>query len=715
MLVLGLLIIDRIKKEGIPCLDGIPSFLYIMINQFNSIFLSNIAVVMTSQLVFNINICVNIDIRKTIVIGEKYMSNKWIIEPGSIHGKNEAGIEMFKKGGDGAIAALIREDIQNSLDAIKDRTKPVKIVVDAKYISEIPGQQELSDVYNQIKSSSYWGHSYDQDIKHIQDILHDSKISVLKVSDFNTEGAAGASSYKKFGNSTHWTALTEVNGQTIKDNANSAGSFGIGKNANMAVTPLRTIFFTSKVDTDKIPYSQGKMTYASIVDPGKKTSSGNDFLYKTSNELPIPGELREFGNFNKRTESGTDLFIPGIDLYDDIYKDIKNAVLNNFLVSIYKGILEVEIISDKGNKQLINKNTLSNIVESLDSKDTLVSYYEALVQENSRYIFEMPSLLNKKGDPIVNAGDIKFYVYQSDDVKGTRKAMMTRGIGMKINNYPEKGGNAFPKGIDFTAVLTVTGDVPNELLHKIENPEHTSWNNKDKFKETPDARILFSELKKFMRSSIEQLLPEATDEIEAYGLEDFLTDDKLENQIKKEDKLPRGISNIKIKKTNKPISLKGAAGTTGSKGNRVGRSIPTNPGNKKSDPGKNGLQRKSRDVGGEGKDSIDVTSYIDSLRSKHFGKEYTVSLKANKDIYKPTLVFEIVGDSSVDTTMRISNINFKNKNYQVHIEGNEIKLSGEQDSFTANENIEMTFDTNMEEEAAFNVKILGKRTKPNEN
>lgn len=652
------------------------------------------------------------------------MMNKWITEMGQRAGRNEASIEMFKKGGDGAIASLIREDIQNSLDAVKDKSKPVKVLIETKYVNKIPGQDGLNEIFTEIKKSKAWGNAYDKDIANIQEILKETKIPVLRIGDFNTKGAEGASTYNKFGNS-NWIALTEVNGQTKKDSASSAGSFGIGKNANMAMSPLRTIYFTSKVEKDASAYSQGKMTYASIVSEEKNKTTGNSYFYKKVDSVssdnsdlqiidgfPVKGNLEEFVNFGKRSVSGTDIFIPGVDLNDTSYENIINALLSNFLVSIYQNRLEVEINLVDENKSYINNRVLEKIVNQSKNPE-FKNYYGALVQSDPKYIFEMEKLTNRKGNIISDVGDVKFVVYQSDSIKGTRKAMLTRGIGMKIDNYPQRG-NGFPQGIDFTAILMVTGEAPNELLHKVENPEHTSWNNKDKLKEVPDARVLIQSLKKFMRRSITKLLPKTSDEIEAYGLDELLSDNEMDSKI--DDKLPTSIHNIEIKKTFKSGIRKAPIGSSGSKGNNQGVSGSNgqSANNKSKDKKDSGQQRKTTSAGGKGNDVIDVTPYIESMRSKKVKDGYAISLRSIKKIKDPKLIFEIVGDSSTDTKFNISGVEFSDQKFEVKIDNNSIEFRNS-DVFKANTPISFTLKTDIESITAFNVKVLGKRENSNEN
>lgn len=630
----------------------------------------------------------------------------WQIKPGQQMGRNEASIEMFKKGAEGAVSALVRENVQNSLDVVKDKSKPVRMTFKIGFVDRIPGQEHLSEIYNKIKNSEPWNGAYDEGVEKIQKILSRNRISVLKVSDYNTVGAEGASTYDEYGPGTSWKAMTEVNGQTLKSQADSAGSFGIGKNSNRAVTPLQAMYFTSLTERDLNPYSQGWMIYASIVDRyGTPPVSGNSFFYKTNDNKPILGELPEFSELGTRIETGTDIFIPGVEVTPELPETIKTALLENFLVSIEMDKLEVTI-DNQGAVETINSDNLGDYVAA-EKSDEIAGYYAALKQTNPEFIFTMDDF-EYKGQKLVQTGDVVFKVHQSEDLKGTRKAMLTRGIGMKINNYPEKG-RAFPQGIDFTAVLLVVGTKANELLHNIENPEHTSWNNKDKLKNYPDAKKLFDELKAFMRGSVESLLPEVSDEIVAYGLEDLLVDPSLESGDKVDDKLPVNISKVEVKETVKPISRKRSKGYVGA--GETGEGVPKPKDNGgQSDPKtpNPGLQRNPVSTGGDGEEFIDVTPYMSSVRSKTVNAIHSVELYPDVSISNPEMVFEIVGDSSTDTKFEINNPSISKDGIGIDATNNTITLRSNEVTFEAGEPIVVSFETDVEGDVSFNIKVIGK-------
>ncbi|MDD1389863.1 hypothetical protein PSQ89_06635 [Pediococcus pentosaceus] len=636
--------------------------------------------------------------------------NKWSYDVVSTaQGKNDAAIEMFSKGAEGALGALVREDIQNSLDAVLDKSKPVRVEFRIGQVRDIPGKEGLLNIYRRIKDSKFWKHEYDSDIDKINNLLNEPKIQVLKISDYNTTGAKGASSYCKFKNSP-WKAMTEISGETQKESSTSAGSFGIGKNANRAITPLQSLYFSSMAEGESEVYSQGWMIYASIVDESSDEITAKSYFYKDGETYkPIKGNFKEFSSLNPRKETGTDLYIPGANInVETAEEDITRAVLDNFLVAIYKKLLVVEIVVEDKETIFINSSNLKSNIESISNNESIESYFKALTQDDERYIFRM-HVDNKL---ITNTDDVIFKVYQSDNQeKGTRRALLTRKIGMKINEYPDRGG-AFVHGVDFSAVLLVLGDRQNELLHKIENPEHNNWNNVDKLNKVPEAKKLFNKIKKFMRLSIKELLPEVSDEVAAYGLEDMLVDNNgIKNNTELQvDKLPTEIAKVELVETIKPISRKKSAGMAGKNGNSP--VIPT--GKHVSDSSNTPRKYQKYPVygGGTGQDYLNVTDSIKTLQIKYESNEYHVMIESTIDLIDPEIEFEIVGDSSVDTKINILNVE-TNLDSSIKIKRNTIKfLNTKVDS---EKKFDIKFRSDVSGLASFNIKLLSQRSKENEN
>lgn len=647
--------------------------------------------------------------------------NEWIIERGQIQGKNDSAIETFRKGEGGAINALVREDIQNSLDAVNDLNKPVKVVFKTGKVETLPEKAGLIDIYKRIKNSKKWRPQYNDEVEKILGILNQPTIDVLKVSDYNTKGAIGASSYDQYSQSTPWQAMTEISGDTQKESSGSAGSFGIGKNANRAITPLRALFFTSRVQGEAESYSQGWMTYASIVEDATQTISSSSYYFKKrvdeERSNPIEGELPEFESLGSRTEPGTDIYIPVGTIDETIKDEITKAVVDNFLVSIYQNTLEVVIdIQDELEPVMIAHHNLDNVIHQVydenNSQDQpLINYYKALIQKNDHYIFTMP-VDNKF---ILNDDDVIFRVYQAkEDERCTRKAMLTRKIGMKINEYPEKG-SGFPQGIDFSAVLLVRGAEQNKLLRNLENPEHNKWDNKDQLKANPDSEKLFKNLKKFMRDSIKKLLPEITDDMAAYGLEDLLTNQNMDDGSEIVDALPTKISKVHIEKTAKPITRKKAKSLRGEIGNDTVVSKGEKTKLDRSETSQ-GLQRDSHLGGGEGNQYLDFSNSLTALRSMRRntrkGSMYNILVQSDDRLINPQIQFEIIGDSTTDTKIAITHAE-TNVGVKPIILKNSVQIPNK--VFESGEAISLSIYIDESEPVSFNVKVLGQKETHNEN
>jgi len=160
-------------------------------------------------------------------IGWNFPSNNFA----QLNGISEAGIETFR----GApYSSLAREISQNSLDAILDKEKPVIVEFQKIYIDkyEIPGYEELKDAmercldfwssFNNKKATDFFENSCN--------VLNREKISVLRISDFNTIGLTGSDKEYEI---TPWQSLVKSSGVSDKSGA-SGGSFGIGKSAPFA-------------------------------------------------------------------------------------------------------------------------------------------------------------------------------------------------------------------------------------------------------------------------------------------------------------------------------------------------------------------------------------------------------------------------------------------------------------------------------------------------
>ncbi len=157
-------------------------------------------------------------------------------------GPNDAGIAHF-----GRDDGLFRECLQNSLDAAEPN-QSVRVEVEISFVpvNAIAGHS----LANALKSSaeSKW-----MSDNHISEVFHKAaqqlqKCDTAPVMTIKDSGTTGTSGDRIRGQPSPWEALTESVGFSPKD-AGSMGSYGLGKHAPFAASPMRTVLYSSCWDT----------------------------------------------------------------------------------------------------------------------------------------------------------------------------------------------------------------------------------------------------------------------------------------------------------------------------------------------------------------------------------------------------------------------------------------------------------------------------------
>lgn len=144
------------------------------------------------------------------------------------------------------VEVLVRELIQNSLDALDDQNYPVKIVFEPGEVdvNEIPDWSTLKSIFKSSKkyNKKAWPGAFEVMSKYFDS----KKINFLKLTDLNTVGL----SKKQNGDEvSSWEACVLADSQSVKANGASRGSFGIGKNAAFAMSDINTVLYdTISVD-----------------------------------------------------------------------------------------------------------------------------------------------------------------------------------------------------------------------------------------------------------------------------------------------------------------------------------------------------------------------------------------------------------------------------------------------------------------------------------
>ncbi|WP_088350745.1 hypothetical protein [Ureibacillus massiliensis] len=429
---------------------------------------------------------------------------------GTINSINNAGIETFKGN---ELDSLTREICQNSLDAIKDETKPVVVEFKSFKLSnnQFPQRAELLEAFN--KCEITWENKNpktEQFVEQAKYILNDTKIPFLRISDFNTKGLEGAQTGEL---GTPWSSLIREAGSSNKGDS-SGGSFGIGKSAPFANSKLRILFYSSQ---DQSNY-QSHIGVANIMSfekqPGQITL-GTGYFTNNENSNAIPGLINLDSGFN-RQESGTDIFVSAFQPKDQNWIEaVRNSVIFNFFITIWQNKLVVKV-----EDEIISHENIGSLIAQLDGTKEdyrhVKNYFRLLTSEDSIQISYPAKSYKKIGN--FDEGEATLYIMKGEDLN--RRVLMTRKAGMRLFEQNRISGS-----ISFTGILIITGKHMNQVFKKMENPAHTGW-EPNRFEEAPkEADTAFKDLRRFVRETVQQTFQaETTDTMDAFGLSDFLPD-----------------------------------------------------------------------------------------------------------------------------------------------------------------------------------------------
>ncbi|WP_022778287.1 hypothetical protein [Butyrivibrio sp. AE3009] len=412
---------------------------------------------------------------------------------GDTEGFNNSALEWFKGN---PLCALAREVCQNSLDAQNDDNDPVEIVfkkhlVDAE---DFPGMDGLRDVL--YKCREFWPEKGNEKAHtFIDKALSDynsGKISVLRISDYNTTGLEGAYDEDSISS---WRGLVKGSAFSAKGGNNAAaGSFGIGKSAPFINSKYQTVFYrTQNLQGEKAVQGVAHLmafkdeSYGDM-DPVRRSVG---YFGNAEGNMPVQ-KIDELDQIDVRTETGTDLFIPGfistIDGDNDWKELMIGEILENFLMAIEYNNLSVSIDGIK-----IDRDALKYIVGRYSKYAKNANSFNRILQSDDDNVVE--EVLDFHG-----LGQARLRLMYANDLN--KKILIVRKSGMKIAEIKN-----LPKGISYTGILELQGEKLNEYFRNMENPTHDKWEPK-RHPHPDGAKRYKNELEEWVRDTIRKKIEE---------------------------------------------------------------------------------------------------------------------------------------------------------------------------------------------------------------
>ena len=306
---------------------------------------------------------------------------------GMEYGLETGDIDIFKKD---PIGSLAREICQNSIDANRG-IHPTRIEFSTFDVArnDIPGIEELSEqieaCYQYRKDDKKEGAA----IQAIHSMINLPIIPCLRISDFNTTGLIGVSTFER---GVPFYNLTKTSGTSFKG-AGSGGSKGIGKAAAFVASGTRTVFYSTYTQREEKGYiGISKLRSVPIDTDGYKMSVAEGYYGCKEDSFPcVDSELYLDPTFTRAYgDYGTDLYLIGFGHRANWKSDLMFKLLDSFMVAFVKGLLEVTV-----DNITLSKDTIKKIiydVTSFPGKDasslkSIMAQYELLTSvDNVTYI-----------------------------------------------------------------------------------------------------------------------------------------------------------------------------------------------------------------------------------------------------------------------------------------------------------------------------------------
>ena len=400
------------------------------------------------------------------------------------------------------IPKLVREVLQNSLDANdNDLVGPVEVLIAEKYVNgRLIGAKELeTHLASCMERARNEGRPNIQSfyIQALQ-VLQSEEIRCLQIVDTGTQGLKGPS----------WDALVFQEGSVQKSGAAPGGSNGVGKNAVLNVSDLRTVFYSTRYVESRegrVERLQGKATLMDHPNPLDGTESLQHVgFYSMPHGKPVL--TRQIPDFFRLDNVGTSVFIMGFNPRSPEWgREVVSAVIDNFFHAIHHKKLVVNVEELSRDTVMINHETLDWLFQRGSINKPALHYYKALRDQEAR-----------STDPIGKIGPLS--VYASIGAGPRRTAYVNRN-GMLITDSREQRVNPIaPLGKslwpDYCVVVAPKSDKGDEWIRRTENTSHDSMSPRQCFegRELADAERWFRQA----RSAISRIVDDAA-QVQKYG------------------------------------------------------------------------------------------------------------------------------------------------------------------------------------------------------
>lgn len=375
---------------------------------------------------------------------------------------------------------IVREALQNSLDAQYDESKPVTVKFSFSRMrsEDFPAFFHIRDHIKATLKAYENNDRAKEKFPTMIDYLSVAPgndgfaeyIDVLTVGDYNTKGMP----YEKGKSASPFYAFLHSIGVSVSKESGAGGSNGLGKETIYERSAIKTLLISTRTVAGAVAF-QGAARLATHLDPedGTRRVSKYGFYGKVEDEA-ITNE-DEIPDCFKRSEPGTDIHIAGLIPFsrDGIRKSIVEAVLNHFWLAVYREKLIVDV-----DGVLIDRNTLPTLLvehfPDVSDKHWIKNYekwnprpyFNTVVNAEAK---KEKTAFEQKDSELL--GHMRMYLDWSSD-QLPKKVVFMRQPRMVIFKASK---TSYP---NFAAVFVCDHEVGNKALRCTEPPAHNDWDIK---------------------------------------------------------------------------------------------------------------------------------------------------------------------------------------------------------------------------------------------
>ncbi len=360
------------------------------------------------------------------------------------------------------VGGLIRENLQNSLDARLYEEKPtiIKINLLEYEVEELLGIMDIKKRILSLEGKSVYTKEI---IANMKLKLNNKTCKLLIFEDLNTKGLSGAlkkeSPYVAYAYSKGYHAESGIS------EGARGGSHGIGKIASNSASEIALMYF-STCDENERKYIGGSIELIHHEFESKSyVGTGHYANFNKREKSYIPHENNHEDIFQKK-ERGVKIVIPFLkEEFFDV-KEIIRSICDSFYVSILNGKIEIqiddEIIAKKSIESFIfNSKYYTLNCKEMNRKTSLTPIYAKTYMKGNQEEIIVYDLHHKEYK-------FKIYSYLYEGLKVGRYSVY-RTLGMKVS---EKRIDSYATS-SFNVILIANSTNEDKFLKSLENESHT--------------------------------------------------------------------------------------------------------------------------------------------------------------------------------------------------------------------------------------------------